>query len=398
MQAQIVRPRAARLALWLSISAILSAAIIVLHACTIQGLSPALLVFAIPSYFTLALSGIYLVRLYQRRAAQAEWPTTRLFPEDSPRLHSTTIALLAFAIQVVYGQLQLPSQGVRNLRWPEDVVAMALVAVYWLELVTSFIVFAHFASARTAEDKVRCAGGEHEMFCKKCKYFERNMHKRDPLPTRLRIHPIRMLVPSMILAATLAYTLQVPPSVSPGIQSFLQAYAVVAALAVVHRAYFIIRAQLASLRPQADTPAWPATPMWSRKWERVVYTVGCVVSFELYLFAAGTAATEHWAFWRQGPMEQVAGACLAGLVVLDGALFFHALKMDNVERAARCVSDGHAWKCTRLGCKDQAKVADQISDVKEKEHVPTDVLVNVSDLMSIARLHPLSVLSQIDCV
>jgi hypothetical protein len=69
-----------------------------------------------------------------------------------------------------------------------------------------------------------------------------------------------------------------------------------------------------------------------------------------------------------------------------------------VERAARCVSDGHAWKCMRLGCKDQAKVADQISDVKEKEHVPTDVLVNVSDLMSIARLHPLSVLSQIDCV
>jgi hypothetical protein len=360
----------------LSFSAALSIVILVLHfrEAAVNHWTRALFATA-PVVFTLGHNIYFLVRYLQRRSTILQqradgtnvWPIEPLFPGASERNHLLTLGVAALYFHFVWGWAVLPKKGVFNLRWAEDVEGIALTASYWLEIVVAFYILRCATTIRTIEDGVLCAHA-HRRTCKKCHLRERDCAAPLVAPTRLRVPPIRVLIPSLVFAAIFANVAYRHHSASQESQVWFYAFAVTSALAVVHRAYFILRILYISCRRGADAPAWPFSPFIPSTRERALYAVGNASFFELYCYATVMVASEGWAFLRQGLLERFMLVTLGGLLVVDGVAVVFGIKMDKAERRAQCISEGHEWKCTRLGCKADhaADSPSELGNVEEK--------------------------------
>jgi hypothetical protein len=365
-----------RLARWLALSAILSTVILVLHYRKAPANNWTHAVFAAaPFLLTLGHNAYFAVRWLQRRSTILRkrsdganaWPTEPLFSSVSERNRLLQAALAALFLQLTWGWTVLLNKGVLSLRWPEDIEGMVLTAAYWLELVAAFYTIGCMGVVHTLEDRILCAHA-HERNCKRCYAQERNCEDQPTLPTRPRVHPIRVLVPSMIFAAILSNIAYRPQSISSAGQMWLGAFAVISALAVVHRAYFILRILYAAHRRGASAPAWPLSPFVPNGWERALYVGGNIFFFKFYCFAAAFMFSEGGAALGHGPLGRFIFAIFCGLLIVDGVAAVSGVKMDKIERKARCQSEGHKWKCIRIGCNAVQTTgrASELADIEKK--------------------------------
>jgi hypothetical protein len=143
---------------------------------------------------------------------------------------------------------------------------------------------------------------------------------------------------------------------------------------------------------------WPATPIIAGRWSRVLCSAGvAILSASLASLAFVLIQHEGWAFRRLGTFGRVFWTCHIALLVVPGVAWFAGTKMHRAETAAKCLREGHQWKCSRTGCSlraddgKQSRVASLDVEKEGKEEAALEVKTApwmVDLLLSVFSLFP----------
>lgn len=299
----------------------------------------------------------YLVRYLQRRNTLTRdaldggnaWPDVPLFSGEWEQDLHFRGALTVVWMHFIAGPNILSEKPAMDLRWSEDKLAIALAGTYWLGLLSHVAVLIQAIIVRKREDKVLCATA-HRMRCKNCKVFEEKLGEQAAFPTRLPLHPARVLLSSLFVSVIFLYAIQKKFDFN---DEKLYLLSIIPSLSILHHLFFLSRLRRFSRRKNSS-PSWPATPIFARKWEAMAYIIGLLLLFVVQVPAMILVAEENQlTFWREGSVEIIIGLSyiLATIILATGMVF--GVIMITAEARAKCERDGHEWKCSRLCTLDE---------------------------------------------
>jgi hypothetical protein len=328
---------------------------------------------------TIIHSAYYLFRLLQLRAQakaadasldQAEaWPLTRVFPGKKERKQYWSWAMSFAWIYFIGWTRSAYPVAMMDLRWPKDKEEILARSIILSQLIMSLTVA--FQALRTVrrEDKAQCEI-EHDWMCVYCKTMQTDASVNEMPVHKSSVHPHS--VPKGILGTSLVLN---------GLITYL-AYsrfwaedhwtvyqiAVLPAGFIVNHCLLLARSS-SERRAQENVVPWPATPIFKKRRGAGIHTFA--MSLMLMLFAvAGQEMAERvdWVIWTSGDCMRTAIGLLwvLEMLVLSAGLM-NAVKIEKWERKARCVQEGHRWRCARMcRAKMQERVGDSVQ-VTEKE-------------------------------
>jgi hypothetical protein len=301
----------------------------------------------------IAYNTYFLVRLSQRssdfhRNRQAldgkeAWPRTAVFPG---KLERQCYVAGAFIIASLYYTFESDIIAVSFLTKmvEEDMTAVASRFLYWGQFITSVnVVMQAFTLIRT-EDQVMCAGG-HAWICTRCNAEESDEPRS--LTSRRRPRVGVVLFTSTALTISLAFLTYVQLwTADPGV--FFMVIRVFVFVAIHHAYFGGLLHKTRRLRHAGE--AWPLTPIYPIRGDRMLYPVGILA---LCLCCVAMAALVAATLWEQGSFtdNNVMAVATIGIWILEVVILgtggVEAMRCYHIENEALCEREGHSWKCSR---------------------------------------------------
>jgi hypothetical protein len=297
----------------------------------------------------------FICRLYQRKHVLHHvqikldgvdaWPYVVLWPGKKERQSYTTGAILITWLYFMCAS-DIVTENAWSLVQEHGYVAAASHPsfLYWVQVMACGVVLVQAANVKKREDIAMCEDS-HSWTCTRCLVEDSNPIEATPTVTNTRRPRIGILVAmSFGLSASLSYLTYIG-RLTEGPQLYYLPALVLSATTAIHHLSFAGRL-LRTRRTRRVEEHWPATPAFSGQMETTVYFLGMFLLWEFYVgmaivivISSGSLTTNAY------PVAIIALWNLEVLVL--GAASFQAFRSVKAENKAKCINEGHLWKCTR---------------------------------------------------